>query len=63
MGFLVCTETARKAVAELVLLGKFSDSLTTERHAQKEIHPRGGDDSFMPERLISTTEVAQLIRS
>lgn len=63
MGFLVYTEIVRKAVTGLVLLGKSSDSLTTERHAKKEIHPPAGDDSCMPERLISITEVAQLIRS
>lgn len=59
MGFLVCTETVR--VTGLMSVSRVSDSLTTERHSQKESHPPGKDNSYMPETLISGIEVAQLI--
>lgn len=58
--FLACTESITKAVARLILPGRFSDSLSIETCSPKNNHPPGRDSS-MPERMISGIDVTQLV--
>lgn len=58
--FLACTESITKAVARLILPGRFSDSLSIETCSPKNNHSPGRDSS-MPERMISGIDVTQLV--